>query len=129
LPVSFVNYWICSVDANVLYLERIKEEIGQKVKKEQAVGLTDLEMLFFILDANITTGFNCGYIFILAQTYLKRHSQLTLLLSIINLSFYRYIHYTSIVDWYVVVKGKEALDFSTGLTKNLSKNGYIDFLD
>jgi SecD/SecF fusion protein len=116
-----------SVDANVLLVERVREELAKGHTLKEAIdhACSWKGAMSSIFDANITTGLTALILFLFGTGPIKGFAT-TLLIGIATSLFTAIFITRLLIDWYVD-KGN-TLAFSTGATKNLFRNNNVAFL-
>lgn len=116
-----------SIDANVLIMERIKEEIQNGLGLLQAINVGYNKSFSSILDSNVTTFLVGAILFALGQGPVKGFA-IVLMIGIAS-SFFTAVFITRVIVYWMSKKGdKSKLSFSTPFSRNLLNDLNIDFM-
>lgn len=116
-----------SIDANVLIMERIKEELRNGAGMLQAINLGYNKSFSSILDSNVTTFLVGAILFALGQGPVKGFA-IVLMIGIAS-SFFTAVFITRVLVYWWSKKGDQSkLSFTTPLSKNLFNDLNIDFM-
>lgn len=116
-----------SVDANVLIMERIKEELANGKSLLTAIELGYDKAFSSIFDSNITTILTGVILFLLGEGPVKGFAT-TLVLGVLC-SFFTAVYITKLILlWMAKNKSDNAISFDTFISKNAFKNLNFDFI-
>ena len=116
-----------SIDANVLIMERIKEELQNGAGLIQAINVGYNKSFSSILDSNVTTFLVGAILFALGQGPVKGFA-IVLMIGIAS-SFFTAVFITRVLVYWWSKKGDQSkLSFSTPFSKNLFSDLNIDFM-
>src|SRR5690554_3743298 len=116
-----------SIDANVLIMERIKEELQNGAGLLQAISTGYNKSFSSILDSNVTTFLVGAILFALGQGPVKGFA-IVLMIGIAS-SFFTAVFITRVLVYWWSKKGDQSkLSFSTPFSKNLFSDLNIDFM-
>jgi SecD/SecF fusion protein len=116
-----------SVDANVLIMERIKEELSNGKSLLTAIELGYDKAFSSIFDSNLTTILTGVILFFLGEGPVKGFAT-TLVLGVLC-SFFTAVYITKLILlWMAKNKSDNAISFDTFISKNAFKNLNFDFI-
>src|SRR5690554_3316512 len=116
-----------SIDANVLIMERIKEEIQNGAGLLQAINSGYNKSFSSILDSNVTTFLVGAILYALGQGPVKGFA-IVLMIGIAS-SFFTAVFITRVLVYWWSKKGDQSkLSFTTPLSRNLFADLNIDFM-
>ncbi len=116
-----------SVDANVLIMERIKEELANGKSLLTAIELGYDKAFSSIFDSNLTTVLTGVILFLLGEGPVKGFAT-TLVLGVLC-SFFTAVYITKLILlWMAKGKADNAVSFDTFISKNAFKNLNFDFI-
>lgn len=116
-----------SVDANVLIMERIKEELANGKSLLTAIELGYDKAFSSIFDSNLTTVLTGVILFLLGEGPVKGFAT-TLVLGVLC-SFFTAVYITKLILlWMAKGKSDNAVSFDTFISKNAFKNLNFDFI-
>jgi SecD/SecF fusion protein len=116
-----------SIDANVLIMERIKEELQNGMGLLQAINVGYNKSFSSILDSNVTTFLVGAILYALGQGPVKGFA-IVLMIGIAS-SFFTAVFITRVLVYWWSKKGDQSkLSFSTPFSRNLFTDLNIDFM-
>ena len=116
-----------SIDANVLIMERIKEELQNGLGLLQAINVGYNKSFSSILDSNVTTFLVGAILYALGQGPVKGFA-IVLMIGIAS-SFFTAVFITRVLVYWWSKKGDQSkLSFTTPFSKNLFNDLNIDFM-
>jgi len=116
-----------SVDANVLIMERIKEELANGKSLLTAIELGYDKAFSSIFDSNITTILTGVILYLLGEGPVKGFAT-TLIIGVLC-SFFTAVYITKVIIlWMAKGKDDKAISFDTFISKNAFKNLNFDFI-
>lgn len=116
-----------SVDANILIMERIKEELANGKSLLTAIELGYDKAFSSIFDSNLTTILTGVILFLLGEGPVKGFA-MTLIIGVLC-SFFTAVYITKVILlWMAKNKKDDAISFDTFISKNAFKNLHFDFI-
>jgi SecD/SecF fusion protein len=116
-----------SVDANILIMERIKEELSRGKSLLTAIDLGYDKAFSSIFDSNLTTILTGVILFLLGEGPVKGFA-MTLIIGVLC-SFFTAVYITKVILlWMAKNKKDDAISFDTFISKNAFKNLNYNFI-
>lgn len=116
-----------AVDANVLIYERIKEEMLNGVRLQDAIGKGFERAFASIFDSNLTALITGVFLFIFGQGPIKGFA-VTLIIGIVT-SFFTAIYISRIlIEWMARRGDASSISFETGISKLIRSRKYYEFV-